>query len=29
MPELGAREVRELIFGDYRVFYRVGSLLRC
>ena len=25
VPELGARRVRELIFGAYRVFYRVGS----
>lgn len=25
VPELGAREIRELIFGAYRVFYRVGS----
>ena len=25
VPELGARDVRELIFGAYRVFYRVGS----
>ena len=25
VPEVGTREVRELIFGDYRVFYRVGS----
>ncbi|MDZ4064785.1 MAG: type II toxin-antitoxin system RelE/ParE family toxin [Coriobacteriia bacterium] len=25
VPEVGAREVRELIFGAYRVFYRVGS----
>ena len=25
VPELGARNVRELIFGAYRVFYRVGS----
>jgi toxin ParE1/3/4 len=25
VPEIGAREVRELIFGAYRVFYRVGS----
>jgi toxin ParE1/3/4 len=25
VPELGVREVRELIFGAYRVFYRVGS----
>jgi len=25
VPEVGAREVRELIFGSYRVFYRVGS----
>jgi plasmid stabilization system protein ParE len=25
VPELGARHVRELIFGAYRVFYRVGS----
>jgi toxin ParE1/3/4 len=24
VPELGARDVRELIFGAYRVFYRVG-----
>jgi toxin ParE1/3/4 len=25
VPELGARNVRELFFGAYRVFYRVGS----
>lgn len=25
MPELGAREARELIFGAYRAFYRIGS----
>lgn len=25
VPELGAREIRELVFGAYRVFYRVGS----
>lgn len=25
VPELGKREVRELIFAAYRVFYRVGS----
>ncbi len=25
VPELGSREVRELLFGAYRVFYRVGS----
>jgi len=25
VPELGARAVRELIFGGYRVFYRVSS----
>jgi len=25
VPELGTRNVRELIFGAYRVFYRVGS----
>ena len=25
VPELGTRDVRELIFGTYRVFYRVGS----
>ncbi len=25
VPEIGAREVREIIFGSYRVFYRVGS----
>jgi plasmid stabilization system protein ParE len=25
VPEVGTREVRELIFGAYRVFYRVGS----
>lgn len=25
VPELGARDVRELIFGAYRVYYRVGS----
>jgi len=24
VPELGARTVRELIFGAYRVFYRLG-----
>jgi plasmid stabilization system protein ParE len=24
VPELGKREVRELIFGAYRVFYRIG-----
>ena len=24
VPELGRREVRELVFGAYRVFYRVG-----
>jgi plasmid stabilization system protein ParE len=24
VPELGRREVRELILGAYRVFYRVG-----
>jgi plasmid stabilization system protein ParE len=24
VPELGVREARELIFGAYRVFYRVG-----
>jgi plasmid stabilization system protein ParE len=23
VPEVGAREIRELIFGAYRVFYRV------
>ena len=27
VPELGARHVRELIFGAYRVFYRVGSIV--
>lgn len=25
VPELGTREARELVFGAYRVFYRVGS----
>ena len=25
VPELGAPRVRELIFGGYRVFYRVGA----
>lgn len=25
VPEVGTRSVRELIFGAYRVFYRVGS----
>ena len=25
VPEVGAREVREVIFGAYRVFYRVGA----
>jgi toxin ParE1/3/4 len=25
VPELGVRQVREVIFGAYRVFYRVGS----
>lgn len=25
VPEVGARQVRELILGAYRVFYRVGS----
>lgn len=25
VPEFGLREVREIIFGAYRVFYRVGS----
>ena len=25
VPELGLREVRELLFGAYRVFYRIGS----
>lgn len=25
VPEAGKREIRELIFGSYRVFYRVGS----
>ena len=25
VPELSAREVREVIFGAYRVFYRVGA----
>jgi toxin ParE1/3/4 len=25
VPELGVRHVREVIFGAYRVFYRVGS----
>jgi len=25
VPELGARHVRELVFGAYRVFYRVGT----
>jgi len=24
-PELGARTIRELVFGDYRVFYRIGE----
>ena len=25
VPEMGRRTVRELIFGAYRVFYRIGS----
>lgn len=25
VPEVGTRHVRELIFGAYRIFYRVGS----
>ena len=25
VPELGARDVRELVFGAYRVFYRFGG----
>ena len=25
VPEVGARTVRELIFGSYRIFYRVSS----
>ena len=25
VPELGTRTVRELIYGAYRVFYRVGT----
>jgi len=25
VPEMDRREIRELIFGSYRVFYRVGS----
>lgn len=25
VPELGSREIRELLIGAYRVFYRVGS----
>ncbi|MBE0418351.1 MAG: type II toxin-antitoxin system RelE/ParE family toxin [Coriobacteriia bacterium] len=25
VPELGVREIRELIYGAYRVYYRVGS----
>ena len=25
VPELATRDVRELIFGAYRVFYRVGA----
>jgi len=27
VPELGAREVRELVYGAYRVFYRVGGVV--
>jgi toxin ParE1/3/4 len=27
VPELGAREVRELVYGAYRVFYRVGDIV--
>jgi toxin ParE1/3/4 len=27
VPELGAREVRELVYGAYRVFYRVGDMV--
>lgn len=27
VPELGAREVRELVFGAYRVSYRVGDIV--
>ena len=27
VPELGAREVRELVYGAYRVFYRVGGIV--
>jgi plasmid stabilization system protein ParE len=27
VPELGAREVRELVYGAYRVFYRVGAIV--
>ena len=27
VPELGAREIRELIYGAYRVFYRVGEVV--
>ena len=27
VPELGSREIRELIFGAYRVFYRVGTIV--
>jgi plasmid stabilization system protein ParE len=25
VPEVGSREIRELIYGSYRVFYRVGA----
>jgi toxin ParE1/3/4 len=28
VPELEEREVRELIYGAYRVFYRVGEVVR-
>src|SRR5450759_3384787 len=27
VPELSAHEARELIFGSYRVFYRVGAFV--
>ena len=27
VPELGEAAVRELVYGDYRVFYRVGERL--
>jgi toxin ParE1/3/4 len=27
VPELGAREVRELIFGAYLIFYRVDAIV--